>query len=205
MIDMSTWEELILDVVTEIRLDPRNVRLDISEGVPESDIIQDLFANEKAHSLVEAIAEVGLLTHEVPIVLERDGQFVVVEGNRRVAALKAIQNPYLAPSHQARIAKLAKGGYAIDPHTATCFKMVEAGHINVITSTAHWVKFTPSMIKACQIKDTKDEKDALAQTAKILNDHVPSSINSLFSAKILHKNIIKEDDIEKCVLEWIER
>lgn len=108
MIDMSTWEELILDVVTEIRLDPRNVRLDISEGVPESDIIQDLFANEKAHSLVEAIAEVGLLTHEVPIVLERDGQFVVVEGNRRVAALKAIQNPYLAPSHQARIAKLAK-------------------------------------------------------------------------------------------------
>jgi len=103
------------------------------------------------------------------------------------------------------IAKLAKDGYAIDPHTATCFKMVDAGRINVITSTAHWVKFTPSMIKACQIKDTKDEKDALAKTAKILNDSVPSSINSLFSAKILHKNIIKEDEIEKCVLEWIER
>ena len=46
---------------------------------------------------------------------------------------------------------------------------------------------------------------ALAKTAKILNDSVPSSINSLFSAKILHKNIIKEDEIEKCVLEWIER
>ena len=106
---------------------------------------------------------------------------------------------------EAYIAKLAKDGYAIDPHTATCFKMVDAGRINVITSTAHWVKFTPSMIKACQIKDTKDEKDALAKTAKILNDSVPSSINSLFSAKILHKNIIKEDEIEKCVLEWIER
>lgn len=84
---------------------------------------------------------------------------------------------------EAYIAKLAKGGYAIDPHTATCFKMVDASRINVITSTAHWVKFTPSMIKACQIKDTKDEKDALAKTAKILNDSVPSSINSLFSAK----------------------
>ncbi len=106
---------------------------------------------------------------------------------------------------EAYIAKLAKDGYAIDPHTATCFKMVDASRVSVITSTAHWVKFTPSMIKACQIKDTKDEKDALAKTAKILNDHVPSSINSLFSAKILHKNIIKEDEIEKCVLEWIER
>lgn len=108
MIDMSTWEELVVDVVNDVRLDPRNVRLDIPAGVPESDIVQDLFTNEKALSLVEGIAKVGLLTHEVPIVLERDGQLIVVEGNRRVAALKAIQNPYLAPDHQARIGKLAQ-------------------------------------------------------------------------------------------------
>ena len=108
MIDMSTWEELTVDVVNDIRLDPHNVRLDIPTGVPESDIIQDLFTNEKALSLVEGIAKVGFLTHEVPIVLERGGQLVVVEGNRRVAALKAIQNPYLAPEHQARITKLAQ-------------------------------------------------------------------------------------------------
>jgi hypothetical protein len=105
---MSTWEELAVDVVNEVKLDPRNIRLDIPEGVPESDIVQDLFTNEKALSLVEGIAKVGLLTHEVPIVVERDGQLIVVEGNRRVAALKAIQNPYLAPDHQARISKLAQ-------------------------------------------------------------------------------------------------
>lgn len=103
---MSTWEELTVDVVGGVSLDPRNVRLDIPEGVPESDIIQDLFANEKALNLVEGVTKVGLLTHEVPIVVERDGQLVVVEGNRRVAALKAIQNPYLAPDHQARIGRL---------------------------------------------------------------------------------------------------
>ena len=60
MIDMSTWEELVVDVVNDVRLDPRNVRLDIPEGVPESDIVQDLFTNEKALSLVEGIAKVGL-------------------------------------------------------------------------------------------------------------------------------------------------
>lgn len=108
MIDMSTWEELAVDVVHDVLLDPRNIRLDIPEGVPESDIVQDLFTNEKALSLVEGIAKVGLLTHEVPIVVERDGQLIVVEGNRRVAALKAIQNPYLAPDHQSRISKLAQ-------------------------------------------------------------------------------------------------
>ena len=108
MIDMSTWEELVVDVVNDLHLDPRNVRLDIPDGVPESDIVQDLFTNEKALSLVEGIAKVGLLTHEVPIVVDRAGQLVVVEGNRRVAALKAIQNPYLAPDHQARISKFAR-------------------------------------------------------------------------------------------------
>lgn len=110
MIDMSTWEELVVDVVDDLHLDPRNVRLEIPSSTrpPESDIIQDLFRNEKALALVEGIAKVGLLTHEVPIVVWRDRQLVVVEGNRRVAALKAIQNPYLAPEYHARITKLTQ-------------------------------------------------------------------------------------------------
>ena len=107
MIDMSTWQNVEADVIGELRLDPRNVRLEIPpHGVPEADIIHDLFANEKAFALVEAIAQVGYLTHELPIVVVRDGQMVVVEGNRRLAALKAIQNPYLAPEYRARILKV---------------------------------------------------------------------------------------------------
>lgn len=109
MIDMSTWEEMVVDVVNDLNLDPHNVRLEIPDGVPESDIVQDLFANEKALSLVEGIAKIGLLTHEVPIVVERDGRLIVVEGNRRVAALKAIQNPYLASGYQSRISKFVQG------------------------------------------------------------------------------------------------
>lgn len=103
MIDMSRWRNRSANVVDELHLDPNNVRLELPADVPEADIIQDLFQNEKAMSLVEGIARVGYLTHEVPIVVERSGRLVVVEGNRRVAALKAIQNPYLVPAFQARI------------------------------------------------------------------------------------------------------
>ncbi|MFJ4564313.1 hypothetical protein ACIP4U_11445 [Streptomyces caelestis] len=109
MIDMSAWEEINVDVVDELELDPKNVRLELLDSAPESDIIQDLFHNEKALTLVESICKVGLLTHEVPIAIRRADQLVVVEGNRRVAALKAIQNPFLAPEHQARIAKARQG------------------------------------------------------------------------------------------------
>ncbi|WFE59661.1 hypothetical protein [Micromonospora sp. WMMD712] len=108
MIDMSAWEVLKVDVL-ELKLDPRNVRLELAQDAPESDIINDLFVNEKAFTLVDSIVKIGLLTHEVPIVLKRGDDLFVVEGNRRIAALKAIQNPFLAPSHQARINKALEG------------------------------------------------------------------------------------------------
>jgi hypothetical protein len=110
MVDMSTWPDRQADVVDDLHPDPRNVRLDLEtpQSVPESDIIQDLFTNEKALDLVEAIAQDGYFNHELPIVVMRDNQMAVVDGNRRLAALKAIQNPYLVPDFRARVAKFAE-------------------------------------------------------------------------------------------------
>lgn len=107
MLDTSKWPEIELDVLKEIHLDPKNVRLEIADAKVEADIIEDLFANEDALALVEGICKVGYLTHETPVVLERSGEYVMVEGNRRLAALKAIQNPMLVPDYQARIAAFA--------------------------------------------------------------------------------------------------
>jgi hypothetical protein len=83
---MSSWPTLSVNVLHEVALDPRNVRLEIAADVPEADIIADLFHNEKVLPLVEGIAKVGYLTHELPIVVRRDAQLVVVEGNRRLLA-----------------------------------------------------------------------------------------------------------------------
>ena len=108
MLDMATWSEERLSVLDDINLDPKNVRLETTSTQVEADIMEDLFANENVLDLVEGIAKIGYLTHEVPIVVRRRGKFVVVEGNRRVAALKAIQNPMLVPEYQGRIASLTK-------------------------------------------------------------------------------------------------
>ena len=97
MIDMSKWESRIVDVQDDLQLDASNVRLEAEQNAPQVDIMADLFRNEKALSLVEGIVKVGYLTHEVPIVLKQKRKLVVVEGNRRVAALKAIINLHLTP------------------------------------------------------------------------------------------------------------
>lgn len=105
MITPSTWTTIELDVITEIYLDSKNIRLENTDDRLQADIITDLFDNEKALELVEAICKVGYLGHERPVVLVRDGKYIAVEGNRRIAALKAIQNPLLVPSFSSRIQK----------------------------------------------------------------------------------------------------
>jgi len=107
-LDTASWDQLDLSVLTDIHLDPKNVRLETPDATVEADIIEDLFVNEGALELVEGISKVGYLTHDTPIVVKRRGKYIVVEGNRRVAALKAIQNPMIVPGYQARIVAYTK-------------------------------------------------------------------------------------------------
>ncbi|WP_395690690.1 hypothetical protein [Nocardioides sp.] len=95
-------------MVNDLHLDPLNVRLETTSTQIEADIIEDLFDNEGAFDLVEAISQIGYLTHEIPIVVKQRGKYIVVEGNRRLAALKAIQNPMIVPGYQSRVTVLAK-------------------------------------------------------------------------------------------------
>lgn len=108
VLDTSSWQRLSLRVQDELFLDPKNVRLETTNAQVEADIIEDLFDNENAFDLVDAISKIGYLTHEVPIVVKRQGKYIVVEGNRRLAALKAIQNPKIVPAYQSRVAAAVK-------------------------------------------------------------------------------------------------
>ncbi len=106
--DTRNWKRNTINLRTGIRLDPKNVRLETTDAKVEADIMEDLFANEDALGLAEGICAIGYLTHETPIVVRRSGDDVVVEGNRRIAALKAIQNPMLVPDFSNRISALLK-------------------------------------------------------------------------------------------------
>jgi hypothetical protein len=108
VLNTSNWPEKNLSVLRDLHLDPHNVRLEVADLKIEADILEDLFVNENALGLVEAISTVGYLTHDVPVAIKREKKYVVVEGNRRLAALKAIQNPRLVPTHRARIEALVE-------------------------------------------------------------------------------------------------
>lgn len=73
--------------LTDLFLDPENVRI-ANPRAGESSIAAYLVAAEDVPGLALGIARDGYLDNELPVVTDEDGRLMVLEGNRRVTALK---------------------------------------------------------------------------------------------------------------------
>lgn len=102
------WREQ-LQVMDEVELDPENPRIRLRQNADPNQCIERLAESEGSHlvNLCRHIAQNGLGVN--PLVAEARGQErVVKDGNRRLACLKMLQNPNLAPeSIQERIGRIA--------------------------------------------------------------------------------------------------
>jgi len=84
--------------VTSINLDKRNLRIAWMEDsqIGQSTLIKLFWENYNVKEIIKSIETNGFFKHEIPVVVkdsEQEGRYIVVEGNRRLAALKIIQNP----------------------------------------------------------------------------------------------------------------
>ena len=88
-------EELL---VQQLRLDPQNPRLpDSLQDASENDLLRAIVENYNAIDIARSIAMHGYFPSEPLIVIGRDdNSYLVVEGNRRLAAIKVLANPALA-------------------------------------------------------------------------------------------------------------
>lgn len=96
--------------VASLHLDPKNPRLgrEVSARAPR-EIIQHLFDHDKAMDIAESIATRGYFPNEPLLAIKEGNQLVVVEGNRRLAALKALREPGLLEGKvQRQIERLAR-------------------------------------------------------------------------------------------------
>ncbi len=82
--------------VASLHLDAKNPRLgrETSARAPR-EIIQYLFEHDKALEVAQSIAARGYFPNEPLLAIKENDQLVVVEGNRRLAALKALREPGL--------------------------------------------------------------------------------------------------------------
>lgn len=98
--------------VEDLRLDLANYRIP-SRRDDEAAALNYLYAEEDVLGAAKLILRDGYFDNEVPIVVDERGAYVVLEGNRRVSALKGLQHPPSVPSHAHELQALLKR-YALE-------------------------------------------------------------------------------------------
>jgi hypothetical protein len=95
--DAGNWpiETVELD---RLDLDLRNVRIR-GAVINETYALNYLFAEEDVADLAHSILRDGYVDNELPIVVEDGDHYLVLEGNRRVSALKGLNDPDAVPSY----------------------------------------------------------------------------------------------------------
>ena len=79
--------------VSDLHFDYENPRLaeyGITKATPEGEILKILWDAMDVRELVQSISASGFFPHEALIVAKEDGKCVVIEGNRRLAAVKVL-------------------------------------------------------------------------------------------------------------------
>ncbi len=114
MHDYRKWKKGNPRVVS-LLLDTANPRIPRGRGITEQrDLIEELVEHDNVYELARDIATDGYYPLEFLIAIEDDGKAVVVEGNRRLAALKLLINPELAPEVVAKKFKTLSSTVSLD-------------------------------------------------------------------------------------------
>jgi len=125
MTDYSKWKEGER-VVTSLLLDPNNPRIpEISNNPAQNELLAELVENDKVYELAKNIADNGYSPVESIIYVKENGKDYVIEGNRRLAALKLLISPDAAPTESScrRFRALSN---RIDPNTIHKVKAILA-------------------------------------------------------------------------------
>ncbi len=102
-IQMISVSELAFDLQN-----PRLVEFDLPKSASDKDVLEILWEAMDVHELVLSIHASGFFQHEPLIVTSENGKIVVIEGNRRLAAVKALLDPMTVQAHTNAIPSIDK-------------------------------------------------------------------------------------------------
>lgn len=93
--------------VRDLKLDLSNYRFPIDQPT-ETAAMNYLFAAHDVMGVARVILRDRYVDNELPVVVREDERIVILEGNRRLSALRALLDPSLVPSHQTELERLLR-------------------------------------------------------------------------------------------------
>lgn len=113
-LDFANWTQRLLSV-EHLKLDIDNPRFSYfsKKKMNQTEIIKFLIDRFEVYELAKDIATDGYLLNEEPIVCKEGESYIVLEGNRRVAACKILLNPHRYLSSQ-KAQNILKYNFSLD-------------------------------------------------------------------------------------------
>lgn len=87
---------------------PRLVEFGIDESTTKAEILATLWEAMDAHELAVSMALSGYFAHEPVIIAEENGKNIVIEGNRRLTALKVLLDPQIAAENDWQLPEISE-------------------------------------------------------------------------------------------------
>jgi hypothetical protein len=191
----------------KLLLDTENPRFGLGSATSQDDALEMLVRNAKLKELWDSINSQGWINFEPLVVLEdkKDNRWVVIEGNRRVAAIQTLLNPERLPVSLAKrvpaISALAQNSInSLDilivknRHDADAF--IGFKHVN---GPASWgslakAKFALAMFER-SVQHGKDAEAALYEVQEALGDTNSTSIVRMLMAYKVFEQAVNNDFI----------
>jgi len=195
---------IIYKKVSDLIFDPKNPRLPNSvNGNVESEVIQWMLENENVIELMASIAEKGFFAAEPLLVSGSNSvssKFEVIEGNRRLTAVKLLLNPELASSRKNAIAELieeAKEIRTIKKLPVIVFKNPDEIQLYLgyrhITGVQPWdslakARYLKKIKSSLKIIDLEELHKSLAKMIGSRTDHVKLLLTGLEVFETIEEN-----------------
>lgn len=183
----------------DLYLDPENPRLPSNVGRSQQEMLAYLAKYTSIEDLMNAIAENDYFPGEPLISFQKDERHYVVEGNRRLTALKLIADPYIISSPSSRIVEISQNA----KHKPTAIPVIVVSSREAaipylgyrhITGVKQWeplakARYIRSVLSTVNPQLPLNER--LKEVANIVGnrrDHIRRNLEALNVYQVIEKN-----------------
>lgn len=203
----SRPDKLVWVPIKNLHFDPANPRLpsDI-DGTKEKAVFEWMLSDATLTELMAAIGEQGYFPGEPLLVVPHDSRpehYVVVEGNRRLAAVKLLSDPDRAPVRMQTVSAIAESANE-KPAALPVLPFKQRGDIVLylgyrhVTGVQEWgpiakARFLDQLVKSQGGKLTQAVCDRLARVIGSKGDYVAR----LFTGLRLYEKLLSDDFLDE--------
>ena len=175
-----------------LALDRENPRLVYSSGkLTDIDIIAQLYRSEDLSELLQSIAANGYMDIEPLIVLKGEAELIVLEGNRRLAAIRLFEQPGLAEKVSER-AKATVTVPVFDEKNRSAIREVSVYRIasradarafigfKHINGAAKWESYAKARFAATWYRDGEVTLEVIAAQIGDKHDTIKRMVNAIY-------------------------